>query len=129
MKCVDCYHCEVCVLCKGSIYADIDCGDFKDKKCIVELTVPLGTTVYLVCDTALCDIPDDKDCPYWDCDGCEYDRHEYEIAELTVNTCERSMVVKNRLGDNVFLTREEAQREVDRLNALYEEQKDEGRVF
>lgn len=129
MKCVDCQHCQVCALRKGSIYADIDCGDFKDKKCITELAVPLGTTVYIIGDRICCDISDDKDCPYWDCDGCEYDRHEYEIAEVTINTYAQSDAIKNRLGDNVFLTKEKAQREIDRLNALHEEQKDESRIF
>lgn len=129
MKCVNCYHCQVCALRKGSIYADIDCGDFKDKRCIIEMPVPLGTTVYVISEANHCNIPDDKDCPYWDCDGCEYENYDYDIIEKVVDDPLLGMTLKGTLGDTVFLTKEDARHEIDRLNTLHEELKDESRIF
>lgn len=112
MKCVDCFHCKVCALRSGSVYADIECSDFIDKQCIAVLDAPLDTIVYQVVEKERCVKPSNEECPaYWDCVDCQWNDYDYHIKEVI-----KYHLVKS--AGKVWRTREAAEKELERCREL-----------
>ncbi len=82
---------------------------------LVRLPVPIGTKVYMIASTFDCIYNYDncKAIQKWKCEEdiqCEYERKSYYVKEI-----EFTSILKDSIGNSVFLTNEEAEKKLEEM--------------
>ena len=89
--------------------------DLEEQGLLVRLPVATGTNVYVVGSFLDCiyDYDNCKATQKWKCEEdiqCEYERKSYYVKEI-----EFASIMKNSIGKSIFLTREEAEKELEEM--------------
>lgn len=100
MGCTNCIHNFVCTILQNSGYQQ-DCKCFIDKECIIELPCKLGEMIYAIVEKKK---------------GNKEEKYRYiQSYYLTYSNIER--VIKN-FGKTIFLTQEDAEMALSKMNAV-----------
>lgn len=89
--------------------------DLEEQGLLVRLPVSIGTNVYMIASTFDCIYNYDncKAIKKWKCEEdikCEYERKSYYVKEI-----EFTSILKDSIGNSVFLTREEAEKKLEEM--------------
>ncbi len=89
--------------------------NLEEQGLLVRLPVPIGTKVYMIASTFDCIYNYDncKAIQKWKCEEdiqCEYERKSYYVKEI-----EFTSILKDSIGNSVFLTNEEAEKKLEEM--------------
>ena len=114
MTCENCIHCDVCEEHGMKWSGGILCYNFKDKSRFVELPCSIGSTVYEI-------VPECEgiSCPFnggYGTDRCKSTllNKNYDLCKAYIHERKFSFCDKDRIGKDIFLTREEVEKVFNR---------------
>lgn len=115
--CDNCYHNQVCE------YKSCDkdsCEHYKNENLIYELSLELGTPYYKIDSVYVCDY--DKECEVSICcNTCPYNEERFEIVRYAYYP---TLFSEYESLGKFYLSKEEAERELERLNSEQENKND-----
>lgn len=81
----------------------------KQENRLVELSIPIGSTVYMLDE---CDSPDDYMCYAHDCEDCKY--NVWHIRPIEVDNPRLALLLAEYNDGHIFLTKEEAEKALEK---------------
>lgn len=115
--CSNCYHNKVCEY--QSCYKE-DCLHYKNENLIYELPLEIGTVYYQIETTYDCNY--DKECEVnYSCNICPDNKERLSIVRYAYYP---TLFSKHNNFGKIYLSKEEAERELERLNGEQENKDD-----
>lgn len=81
----------------------------KQENRLVELSIPVGSTVYMLDE---CNSPDDYVCHLVDCEDCKY--NVWHIRPIEVDNPRLALLLAEYNDGHIFLTKEEAEKALEK---------------